>query len=147
MAGYTKLFSEILASSIWGEDDTTRLVWITLLALKDRNHFVRGTDEFITRMARVELEAGQRSLEKLSGPDPLSRTEEFEGRRIERRPGGWFIINGEKYAKLLNKAERDEYNRLKQAEYRNRRKSTRHDAACAGAREAIHDGFADQQQP
>ena len=123
MAGYTKLFSDIVRSSVWDEDDVTRVVWITLLALKDRNHFVRGSDEFLLKhMARVDLERGKSALEKLSSPDPLTHTQAFEGRRIERAPGGWFILNGEKYHQMLNKAERDEYNRKKQAEYRERKK-------------------------
>ena len=37
MAGYTKLFNSILQSTIWREDDKTRIVWITLLAMADKN--------------------------------------------------------------------------------------------------------------
>lgn len=39
-SGSIKLFGSIVASTIWREDDKTRLVWITLLALSDRDGFV-----------------------------------------------------------------------------------------------------------
>ena len=60
--GYTKLFEDIVASSVWDEDDKVRLVWITMLALKDRYHFVRGTEKFLGLAARVSAEDCNRAL-------------------------------------------------------------------------------------
>ena len=34
---YTKLFSEIVTSTIWSEDDKTRILWITMLATSDQH--------------------------------------------------------------------------------------------------------------
>jgi hypothetical protein len=141
--GYTKLFSEIVASSIWEEDDKTRLVWITMLALKDRSHHVRGTPSYLARVARVTDDECQVALAKLSGPDPHSRSTEHEGRRISDVPGGWVVLNGDRYQKMLSYEERREYNRQKQAEYRRRKKVIIRDGACAGAQQAIKDGFAE----
>lgn len=119
---YTKLFEDIIASSIWDEDDKTRLVWVTLLALKNRDHFVRGTPRFLALAARVSQEDCDQALAKLSGPDASSRTPDNEGRRIRSEPGGWTILNGEKYQHALSYEDRKAYNREKQAEHRRRKK-------------------------
>jgi hypothetical protein len=145
--GYTKLFSEIVASSIWEEDDKTRIVWITMLALKDRMHFVRGTPSYLARVARVTDDECRCALSKLSGPDPHSRSLEHDGRRIAEVAGGWTVLNGEKYQKALSYEERREYNRQKQAEYRLRKKGLVYEARCAGAREAIKDGLDEAMEP
>jgi hypothetical protein len=139
--GYTKLFGDIVASSIWDEDDKTRIVWVTMLALKDRAHFVRGTERYLALAARVTPEECGRALKKLLSPDKKSRSPENEGRRIEERPGGWVVLNGEKYQKLLSYEERKAYNREKQAEYRRRKKARKETAKVAGATEAIKDGL------
>jgi len=131
---YTKLFSEIVASSVWDEDDKTRLVWITMLALKNRDHFVRGTERFICLAARVSPEDCRHALDKLEGPDPQSRTPANEGRRVAAVPGGWQILNGDLYQHKLSPAERAEYNRGKQAEYRARQKAKRPSKTAARVR-------------
>lgn len=139
--GYTKLFTEIVASSIWDEDDKTRIVWITMLALKDRGHFVRGTRRYLALAARVTDEECDRALERLLNPDHHSRTPDHDGRRIKEVPGGWEILNGEKYSKMLSYEERKEYQRFKQAEYRKRKKQIETEGACLGAQQAISDGL------
>jgi len=82
------------------------------------------------------------AIAEFESPDPQSRTSEHEGRRIKPIEGGWLVLNGEYYRKLLSAAERKEYNRVKQAEYRKRKKTIEHDGACAGATQAINEGFA-----
>lgn len=139
--GYTKLFEELVRSSVWREDNQTRIVWITLLALKDRNHFVRGDDRYLAAVANVSIEDFQKAVGKLSGPDPNSHLKNDDGARIRMGDGGWFIINGEHYAKKLSAAERAEYNRQKQAEYRKRKKEVANAGACAGATKAINEAF------
>ncbi len=140
--GYTKLFEELIKSSIWGQDDQTRIVWITLLASKDRYHFVRGTEEWLGRAARVSPEACRRALKKLMAPDPQSHYTEQEGRRIIEVPGGWVIVSGEYYAKKLNEAERRAYKAAKQAEYRSRKKQVVDAGTRDGGREAVNDSLA-----
>lgn len=135
--GYTKLFTEIVASSIWDEDDKTRLVWITMLALKDRNHFVRGTVNYLALASRVTVTECEAALAKLLNPDPKSRSTEHEGRRVREEPGGWTVLNGEKYRNLLSVTERNEYNRVKQAEYRLRKKQLTKKAKQAGGTQAV----------
>ena len=116
--GYTKLFYEIITSTIWAEKDYVRVLWITMLAMKDRNHEVMASVPGLASMARISQEECEQALEVLMSPDKYSRSKEFEGRRIEPCDGGWHILNGEKYRQKMNLDERREYNRKKQREYR-----------------------------
>jgi hypothetical protein len=118
--GYTKLFSEIITSTIWAEPDETRIVWITMLALKDKWGVVGATMPGLAHMARVDVEVCRKAIEKFLGPDPDSRTPDHEGRRIEVVDGGWRILNHEKYRRLMSADERREYLAEKQREYRSR---------------------------
>lgn len=118
MAGYTKLFNSILASTIWRENDKTRIVWITLLAMADKNGVAEGSLPGLADMARVSIPDCEAALEKLKSPDSYSRTKEHEGRRIEECEGGWQILNHRKFRQKLCADERREYFRDKQAEHR-----------------------------
>jgi len=98
---YVKLFSQILNSSIWLEAGETRLVWITLLAAMDKEGFCQfAAPGNLANTARVSLEACTKALEILEGPDPHSSDPANEGRRIERVPGGWIVLNAGKYRAL-----------------------------------------------
>lgn len=125
MPGYTKLFNSILASTIWREDDKTRIVWITLLAMSDKNGVAEGSVPGLADLARVTIPECEASLVKLMSPDPYSRTTENEGMRIKKVDGGWAILNHAKYRAKMSSDERREYNRLKQQEFRSKNKSTR----------------------
>lgn len=109
--GYTKLFESLVRSSIWDEDDKTRIVWVTMLALKDRRHQVTGTVRWLAREARVDEEACEAALKRFESPDKHSQSREFEGRRVKRVEGGWLILNGEKYRAMMSLEERNEYKR------------------------------------
>lgn len=91
--GYTKLFSDIVDSSIWNEDAPTCKVWVTLLALSNADGYVRGSVGWLSSKARVTPEQCQTAIEKFSGPDPSSRTPDNDGRRIEILEDGWLILN------------------------------------------------------
>lgn len=118
MAGYTKLFNSILQSTIWREDDKTRIVWITLLAMADKNGVAETSIPSLADAARVSLEDCLTALEKLKSPDKYSRTKDHEGRRLEECDGGFFMLNHAKYRAKMSADERREYNRQKQAEWR-----------------------------
>lgn len=118
MTGYTKLFSSIVASTIWREDDKTRIVWITMLALSDRDGVVEGSIPGLADLARVTIEECEQSLTKLQQPDKYSRTPDHDGRRIEVIDGGWFIINRAKYRDLVPDEQRRERDRLRQQRHR-----------------------------
>lgn len=118
MSGYTKLFNSILASTIWREDDKTRIVWITLLAMADKNGVAEGSVPGLADFARVSIKDCEMALEKLQEPDPHSRSKEHAGRRIKPIDGGWLLLNHAKYRAKMGADERREYEKLKKREYR-----------------------------
>ncbi len=94
---FTKLFSSITESTIWFEPHATRLVWITMLAMADRNGLVFASVPGLAHRARVTEEDCETALERLSSPDTKSRTKLHEGRRIAEVDGGWELLNHGKY--------------------------------------------------
>ena len=128
---YSKLFASLLTSSVWDTDIETRVVWITLLALKDQDGFARvATVEGLARLARVSVEGAEKAVKILTGPDPDSSDPEHDGRRIERAPGGWIVLNAKKYDELGS----EQHRREKNAEYvRKHRERKREEAECKGS--------------
>ena len=144
--GYTKLFSSILASSVWQEDLPTKIVWITMLALKNERHEVEASLPGLARLAGVDLKECAAAIQKFDSPDKYSRNPENDGRKVQRTVSGWRILNGEYYSHLLSADERREYQRQYQREYRKRRKTLYLEAAKDGAKAAIAEGMAERQQ-
>lgn len=125
--GYSKLFSTILTSSIWSEDDRTRLLWITMLALCDARGEVGASVGGLAHAARISREDCERGLAVLLSPDTDSRSKEFEGRRIEAVDGGWRILNYASYRERGRSVDRTAYLAEKQRESRARRKPKKYD--------------------
>ncbi len=96
MAGYTKLHSTILDSSVWAESIATRIVWITMLAMADQNGVVQASVGGLARRANVTRVECEEALSVFLGPDPDSR-DGTTGERIERVPGGWLVLNHANY--------------------------------------------------
>lgn len=97
---FTKLFSSITESTIWAEPDHVRIVWITMLAMCDRQGRVYATIPGLAGRARVSVEQCEEALHKFLSPDKYSRSKEFDGRRIEDIDGGWLLLNYERYREL-----------------------------------------------
>ncbi len=116
--GYAKVFSTILASSIWKEDDRTRLIWITMLVMMDADGHVKGSVSGLAHFARVPVEDCQKAIEKFKQSDQDSSTKSNDGRKIEEIDGGWRILNAAKYRELMSLEERKEYWRRKKRESR-----------------------------
>lgn len=124
MSGYTKLFNSILASTVWREPMETRIVWITLLAMADKDGIAEGSVPGLADFARIPVEATREALVRLSSPDPDSRSKDNEGRRIQAVDGGWQLLNHAKYRAKMGADERREYNRTKQAQHRARQQQS-----------------------
>ncbi len=118
MGGYTKLFSDIITSTIWQEPNDCRVLWITMLALKDRDNICRATVPALAKLSGISIEEAEGYLHQFQQPDKYSRSQEHEGRRIAPHEGGWLIINGEKYQEKLNAADRREQVRKAVAKHR-----------------------------
>ena len=115
---YVKLFNSILISSVWQEDEATRLLWITMLALADRTGHVMGSVPGIAHVARIPLPSCEKALAILMAPDSSSQNPANEGRRIAEAERGWVVLNYKDWRDRLSKEDRREYKRLKQREYR-----------------------------
>jgi len=111
MSGFTKLVPGIIQSSIWNEPSDVRVVWITMLAIKDEHGYVRGDVNTLTRLANVPTDAVEKALESFQKPDPGSHTPDNEGRRIEAAPGGWIVLNHAIYRQKDRTAYMREYMR------------------------------------
>jgi len=112
MAGYAKVFSDIVHSTVWREDVYTKVVWITMLVMSDRHGLVMASVPGLADAAKVTIDQCLSALNVLSSPDKYSRTKEFEGRRIDEVDGGWLLLNYEKFR--LRKD--DEEQRIRTAE-------------------------------
>lgn len=121
MAGFTKLFASLVTSTIWQEALPTKVVWVTMLALADRNGEVGASVPGLAAMAGVSLEECQEAIAKFMSPDKFSRTETEEGKRVEKIDGGWRLLNYLKYREMGRGLDRQEYLRGKQRESRARR--------------------------
>src|SRR5258708_37951521 len=101
---YNRLFTKILDSSIWLENNATRIVWVTLLAAMDEDgvaHF--SAMENLSARARVSLEEAEKAVKCFLEPDKNSGDPENDGRRIERIPGGFIILNATKYREIFSR--------------------------------------------
>ena len=121
---FTKLFNSILDSTIWQEAKETKLVWITMLAMCDKNGEIHASIPGLAVRSGVTISECEAALLCLLSEDKYSRTKTDEGRRIAEIDGGWLLINHGKYRELLSKEERREYLAQKQREHRAKNVST-----------------------
>ena len=128
--GYTKLFSSIVTSTIWVESDRTRIVWITMLAMADRNGEIQASIPGLARLAGVPIPDCEEALAKFIAPDPYSRTPDDEGRRIEKIEGGWALLNHAKYREMASRDDSKAANAERQQ--RHREKARRNAAVTLG---------------
>jgi hypothetical protein len=97
MSGYTPLFKSLINSTVWQESQSTKVVWITILALKNRKGIIESSIPGLARASGTTIQECEESLKVLMSPDLYSRTKDFDGRRIEEVDGGWIVLNHEKY--------------------------------------------------
>lgn len=152
MAGYTKLHSTILDSSVWAESIATRIVWITMLAMADQNGIVQASTGGLARRANVTREECDKALEVFLGPDPDSR-DGTTGERIEKVPGGWLVLN---HANYRDKQTREqEQTALRVARHRAKQSVTRNDVTdgntvkrdTASASGPLHSASEEKEMP
>ncbi len=116
MSGYTKLDSSLVTSTVWAESLSTKVVWITMLALSDADGLVDATVPGLARIAGVTLDECRCALTLFLAPDPDSRSQEHEGRRVERVGGVFRLLN---YAKYRYKNSQDWKKEQDAAKHRN----------------------------
>lgn len=121
---YARVFLQILDSSL-AEDYQTRHVFEDMLKLVNQDGVVDMTHQAIARRTNVPLEIIKNSILKLESPDPHSRDQEHEGRRLirldEHRDWGWRILNWQKYEMIRVNNDMREWNTARMAHYRDNR--------------------------
>jgi hypothetical protein len=126
---FALVFGKILRSSIWLDDYPTRIMWITMLLLKDKDGIVpKSSIEGLAHTANVKPNEAHAAMAKFLLPDPKSGNQNDDGRRIRDTPDGWFIINHEEYqfsteAKRLAWAEHKQMQRERERENQVARKA------------------------
>lgn len=119
-SGFSLLWSKILHSSLWvKESKETRLVWITLLALRNSQGVVQSSVVGLADAAKVSVDECREALKVLSAPDADDTSGVENGCRIRQITGGWQIVNHDLY-RFSTEAKR-EFWRNQQAEYRARK--------------------------
>lgn len=136
---YNKLFTKILDSSIWLESTPTRIVWLTFIAVMDEVGFVQfASPANVAHRARVSLEEATQALFCLEQPDPQSSDPDNDGRRVERVPGGWMVLNADKHRDLVTRAVIQEQTRARVKRFRDRKKDLIGSTVTLSNGEALH---------
>ncbi|HET8957348.1 MAG TPA: hypothetical protein VFM95_02710 [Microcella sp.] len=97
---YTPIFREFTTSSMWAQSCEVRCVWIWMLLNADPEGFVPGTIPGLAIAANVPVDATRAAIALFMAPDPDSNTQSDEGRRLEKVPHGWRILNFEYWRRL-----------------------------------------------
>lgn len=98
MKPFCLVWQSLLDSTLWvGSTKETKVVWITMLVLKDKNGDIHITLAGLAHRAVVTIEECGRAIEFLCQPDEYSGNKECEGRRIVPIEGGWHVVSHEKY--------------------------------------------------
>ena len=120
---FFKCHNLMLQSSVWTvENSETRIVWITMLMLADRNGEVMASVPGLASTAKVSIEACVEALERFQQPDKWSRSKALDGRRIVPIDGGWEIVNYKFYRELLSESQKAEASAERSRRYRARKK-------------------------
>jgi hypothetical protein len=120
-SGFTKLFSSLVTSTIWDQPPTICKLWITLLALSDKDGYVAGSIPGLAHQARLTIDECKQGLDVLQSPDEYSRTPDHDGRRIQAVDGGWLILNRTRYRDQNWEEDRRERDRIRQQRCRGRK--------------------------
>ena len=111
MSTWIKLHSGLTESSVWEEPYHVRIVWTAMMAKCTLSGVVSASESAIHRMANVTIEEAEDALQVLSSPDPKSKSQEFDGRRIERVNGGFRLLNYFNYRESKTPDEKAKYMR------------------------------------
>src|SRR5258705_687709 len=83
---------------------------------------------------RVSPAAAAAALKKFESPDPMTPNAEYEGRRVERVPGGYIVLNAVKHREQVTREEIRLQDAARAKRYRERKRSVtdERDAAVTG---------------
>jgi hypothetical protein len=112
---WAPVFNRLVDSSVWDEPLHVRVLWVTLLALKEKDDTVWDYDAYrLHKRANLTVEQVEDGLRVLSSPDKKRPGQVNDGIRIQRVVSedglheGWFVVNGAFYRDLMKKLKRKE---------------------------------------
>jgi hypothetical protein len=92
---------------------------MTFIAAMDENGFAQfAAIGNVANRARVSVEEAQTAIHCLESPDPESSNNANEGRRIERVPGGWMVLNAAEHREMITRAVAKEQTRERVRKHR-----------------------------
>lgn len=92
------VWGKTLDSSVWRrESKETRLVWMTLLMMKDSEGLIHASKVGLADRARVTDSECDEALRVLTSADPNDTSKIDDGRRIREIAGGWQVVNHDLY--------------------------------------------------
>jgi len=125
---YGKIFHSIYDGTL-AEDWRALITFQQLIVLCDADGVVDMTPQSISRRTGIPLEHIEHGLSVLIKPDPSSRTDNEDGRRLlplsDSREWGWEIVNHKHYRDLRTANDRREYMRNYMKEKRSKQKLTK----------------------
>lgn len=117
---------KLVAGGVWRQSGLVgKVVWITLLGMRDRDGYVKGNVAEIAGVAGAGVYDTKEALEWL-GQLPEA---EF-GVSVRAVEGGWLVRGEQKLNEELAAAYRREYLRKKMAAYRKRRREREAKTLC-----------------
>lgn len=126
---YGKHFASMYEGSMRGAGSAFFAVWGYVISHALPNptfHYASTVElnpEIVAFLIGEETGVVLDQIKKMLAPDPKSRTKDEEGRKlIKVGEYTYRVVNGDMYRKIRNEQERREYQRIKQAEYRARKK-------------------------
>lgn len=122
---FVKLFQQILDSSI-ADNRKLRHFFTDLLLCADGSGLVIMTPHAIARRIGADVDEVLWGLAELEKPDPMSKTVDHEGRRIEALDGhgyGWRILNYEHYRAMRDAEQLRESTRERVRRHRSKKAS------------------------
>jgi hypothetical protein len=142
---YGKIFTSIYDGSL-REHWKSLVTFQQLIILATADGIVDMTASALAARTGIPLEIILEGIDRLEQPDPLSRSRERDGKRIERleeqRPWGWAIVNYAKYRNLFSAADKRAADRERIAAKRASEKAPNRDvsqpvAACRDSSESV----------
>jgi hypothetical protein len=120
---YGKHFESMYDGSMYGAGIAVFAVWGYVIA-HCRDSRVEINPRALANTLGSTVKEIESALDKLTSPDAESRHKEHEGRRLLREGQfQYFVPSWATYQQLRNEDERREYNRVKQAEVRAKKRA------------------------
>lgn len=120
MIEFSSLFSSVVLSVIWCQEPYICKIWVTLIALMDRDGIVRADLPRLAELCHVTEKQCARAIKILTSPDPTNITEPPLGCRLEAVGGGWRMIHHVTYHKVQKDAQNRASNAKRVQAFRSR---------------------------